>query len=171
MYQSQLNQGPFSKWKFRFTPIETTVKNHFDQKVLTALQQIAETLTSLGNDFRVHRSSKIVNSEEFTNESRELLWNRHCFFCFWRWLSFLYDASYLPQQKLARNFRWRLKSLKLSIARKRLSNFVRSYASKTLYKFIISRRFWLDTIRSVITKRKLGYYIISRINSKLRSLP
>lgn len=77
MYQSQLNQGPFSKWKFRFTPIETTVKNHFDQKVLTALQQIAETLTSLGNDFRVHRSSKIVNSEEFTNESRELPWNRH----------------------------------------------------------------------------------------------
>jgi len=77
MYQSQLNQGPFSKWKFRFTSIETTVKNHFDQKVLTALLQIAETLTSLGNDFRVHRSSKIVNSEEFTNKSRELPWNRH----------------------------------------------------------------------------------------------
>jgi len=39
--------------------------------------------------------------------------------------------------------------------------------SKTLYKFIISRRFWLDTIRFVISKRKLGYYIILYINSKL----
>jgi len=126
MYQSQLNQGPFSKWKFRFTPIETTVKNHFDQKVLTALQQIAETLTSLGNDFRVHRSSKIVNLEEFTNESRELPWNRHASSVSDDDFRFSMTRISPLQQKLTRNLGDVLNHSNC-LSRKRVSNLVKSY--------------------------------------------
>lgn len=131
MYQSQLNQGPFSKWKFRFTPIETTVKNHFDQKVLTASRQIVETLTSLGNDFRVHHNSKIVNSKEFTNGSCELIRHKETDTLF---LFLTMTFAFLWQECSDKNLHETLGDVlnhSNCLSEKRL-NLVRSCKSKTL---------------------------------------